>query len=179
VPPVTPPPRVWRGIVTRLGLRGTTPAKPRVRWWERLGLWQALAAASLAVIATIGMLEWQRAPRLPVAPIVVVLAGSDAKPALLATALRGDNYLTVKSVGNAKPEAGTVFELWALPQAGPPQALGVIPSGTVVRVPLGNPAAERLSNIPSLAVSVEPPGGSPSGKPTGPVLFSGSVERMY
>jgi anti-sigma-K factor RskA len=179
VPPLTPPPRVWRGIVTRLGLRATAPARPRARLWERLGLWQALATASLAVIATIGILEWQRAPQVPVAPIVVVLAGSDAKPALIATALRGDHYLTVKSVGNAKPEAGSVFELWALPQSGAPQALGVIPPGNVVRVPLGNPADERLSNIPSLAVSVEPPGGSPTGKPTGPVLYSGSVERMY
>lgn len=179
VPPVTPPPRVWRGIVTRLGLRNTALAKPRPRLWERLGLWQGLATASLAVIAAIGVLEWQRAPRVPVAPIVVVLAGSDAKPALIATALRGDNYLTVKSVGNAKAAAGTVFELWALPQSGTPQALGVIPPGNVVRVPLGNPVDERLSNIPSLAVSVEPPGGSPTGQPTGPVLYSGSVERMY
>ena len=46
-------------------------------------------------------------------------------------------------------------------------------------MPLDNPADERLSNIASLAVSVEPPGGSPTGKPTGPVLYSGSVERMY
>jgi anti-sigma-K factor RskA len=179
VPPITPPPRVWHGIVTGLGLRGTAPARPRVRWWERAGMWQTRATASRAVIATIGIFEWRRAPRLPVAPIVVVLAGADAKPALIATALRGDRYLTVKSVGNAKPVAGTVFELWALPQAGPPQPLGVIPPGNVARVPLDNPADERLSNIPSLAVSVEPPGGSPAGKPTGPVLYSGSVERMY
>jgi anti-sigma-K factor RskA len=179
VPPITPPPRVWRGIVAGLGLRGTAPAKPRVRWWERVGLWQTLATASLAVIATIGVLEWRRAPQLPVAPIVVVLAGADAKPALIATALRGDRYLTVKSVANAKPAAGTVFELWALPQSGAPHALGVIPAGNLTRVPLDNPADERLSNIASLAVSVEPPGGSPTGKPTGPVLYSGSVERMY
>ena len=72
-----------------------------------------------------------------------------------------------------------MFELWALPQSGPPQALGVIPRGDLVRVPLANPADETLSNIPTLAVSVEPPGGSPTGKPTGPVLYSGRIERMY
>jgi anti-sigma-K factor RskA len=160
VPPVGPPPRVWQGIVGRLGLEDTKAPTPRVPWWQRVGVWQGLATA-------------------PVAPIVVVLAGADAKPALIATALRSETYLTVKSVGNAAPEPGKVFELWALPQSGAPQALGVIPPGNVARVTLTSPADERLSNIPSLAVSLEPPGGSPTGKPTGPVLYSGSVERMY
>ncbi|HLX30501.1 MAG TPA: anti-sigma factor, partial [Casimicrobiaceae bacterium] len=45
--------------------------------------------------------------------------------------------------------------------------------------PLQNPVDETLSNISTLAVSLEPPGGSPSGKPTGPVLYSGPIERMY
>jgi anti-sigma-K factor RskA len=179
VPPVGPPPRVWQGIVGRLGLEDTKAPTPRVPWWQRVGVWQGLATASLAVIAAIGLLEWKRGPQAPVAPIVVVLAGADAKPALIATALRSETYLTVKSVGNAAPEPGKVFELWALPQSGAPQALGVIPPGNVARVTLTSPADERLSNIPSLAVSLEPPGGSPTGKPTGPVLYSGSVERMY
>jgi anti-sigma-K factor RskA len=148
-------------------------------WWQRLAVWQSLAATSLAVISVIGVLEWRRAPPAPPATLVVVLAGADAKPALIATALRGERHLTVKRVGNAKPEQGTVYELWALPESGPPQPLGVIPSGNITRVPFDHPVDERLSNIPSLAVSVEPPGGSSSGKPTGPVLFSGSVERMY
>jgi hypothetical protein len=66
-----------------------------------------------------------------------------------------------------------------LPQTGAPHALGVIPAGDVVRVPLDNPVDETLSNISTLAVSLEPPGGSPTGKPTGPVLYSGRIERMY
>jgi anti-sigma-K factor RskA len=178
VPPVTPAPRVWQGIVGRLGL-DDVEAPRKLPWWQRLAVWQSLAAASLAVISLIGVLEWRRAPPAPPATLVVVLAGADAKPALIATALRGERHLTVKRVGNAKPEQGTVYELWALPESGPPQPLGVIPSGNITRVPFDHPVDERLSNIPSLAVSVEPPGGSSSGKPTGPVLFSGSVERMY
>ena len=49
----------------------------------------------------------------------------------------------------------------------------------IVQVPLAAPADESLTNIPALAVSLEPPGGSPTGAPTGPVLYSGSIERMY
>ena len=179
VPPVAPPPRVWQGIVARLGLEDLD-APRKTPWWRRLAVWQSLAAASLAVIAAIGVLQWRRVPPAPPAPIVVVLAGADAKPALIATALRGETHITIKRVGDARPEAGKVYELWALPESGPPQPLGVIPpDSTIAHVRIGNPADERLSNIPSLAVSVEPAGGSPTGKPTGPVLFSGSVERMY
>jgi anti-sigma-K factor RskA len=36
-----------------------------------------------------------------------------------------------------------------------------------------------LQDIPALAVSVEPPGGSPTGAPTGPVVYTGRVERFY
>ena len=36
-----------------------------------------------------------------------------------------------------------------------------------------------LANVPALAVSLEPAGGSPTGAPTGPVLYSGKIERFY
>jgi len=49
----------------------------------------------------------------------------------------------------------------------------------VVRVNLPAPAGQALQNIPALAVSLEPPGGSPTGLPTGPVLYSGPVQRLY
>ncbi|MDQ2917762.1 MAG: anti-sigma factor [Casimicrobiaceae bacterium] len=179
VPAVTPPARVWQQIVTRLGLDPDGAPAASVKWWRSLGFWRAFATASFVVAVGLGVSEWQRTAEAPAAPLVVVLAGSDAKAALIATATRGQRYLTLKTIGNAAPASGKVFELWALPQAGAPQALGVIPAGGLVRVNLANPVEESLSNIPALAVSLEPPGGSPTGQPTGPVLYSGAIERMY
>jgi anti-sigma-K factor RskA len=180
VPPVTPAPRVWTRIATGLGVdTRPPPAQPRLRWWQRVGVWRTLTVASLAVAIPLGVLQYARPPLPATAPIVVVLAGADARPALLATASRDDRFLTLKAVGNTTPAAGRVFELWALPQAGAPKSLGVVPAGPVVRVPLSAPADEILVDIPALAVSLEPPGGSPTGQPTGPVLYSGSIERMY
>jgi anti-sigma-K factor RskA len=179
VPGVTPPPRVWQRIVARLGLDPQGGSTGPAHWWQRLGFWRAFAAASFVVAVALGISEWQWTPEPVVAPLVVVLAGADAKPALIATATRGARYLTLKSIGNATPAAGRVFELWALPQTGAPHSLGVIPPGGIVRVPLRAPAEETLTNIPALAVSLEPPGGSPTGQPTGPVLYSGAIERMY
>jgi anti-sigma-K factor RskA len=179
VPGIAPPPRVWREIVARLGLDPEGASRTRVAWWQRVDLWRAFAVASFIVAVVLGVVEYQRQGQPVAAPLVVVLAGADAKPGLIATGTHGERYLTLKSIGNTAPAAGKVFELWALPQAGVPRSLGVIPSGGVVRVPLAAPVDESLSNIPSLAVSLEPPGGSPTGQPTGPVLYSGSIERMY
>lgn len=179
VPPTTPAPRVWRNIVARLGLDPERPSAREVKGQRSAALWRTLAIASLVGVIVLGVAEWRRPPSVVPAPLVVVLSGSDAKVAMIATGSRGQRYLTVRTVGNASPGADKAFELWALPQSGTPQPLGVIPEGEIVRVPLQNPVDEVLSNIPTLAVSVEPPGGSPTGKPTGPVLYSGAIERMY
>ena len=179
VPGIAPPPRVWRDLVARLGLDPEGASRTRIAWWQRVQLWRAFAVSSFVVAVALGVVEYQRQGQPVPAPLVVVLAGADAKPGLIATAAHGERFLTLKRIGNTAPAAGKVFELWALPQAGVPHSLGVIPGGGVVRVPLPAPVDESLSNIPSLAVSLEPPGGSPTGQPTGPVLYSGSIERMY
>ena len=180
ITPVTPSPRVWERIEAQLGLAERATRTPAAApWWERLAVWRTLAVASVVAAIALGVAQFARPPAPAAAPIVVVLAGVDAKPALIVTAARDERFLTLKTIANTTPAAGRVFELWALPQGSAPKSLGVIPPGTLVHVPLPSPAAESLTNIPSLAVSLEPPGGSPNGQPTGPVLFSGSVERMY
>jgi len=72
-----------------------------------------------------------------------------------------------------------VLELWLLPTGAAPRSLGVIPATGVGRVPLSTPSEIALAQIPALAVSLEPAGGSPTGAPTGPVLYTGKIERMY
>ena len=176
-PGVTPPPRIWRSITDKLGL--ASAEAPRIAWWDRLGLWRGFAAASFIVATALGVVQLTRLPAPAAAPLVVVLAGSDARPVIIATAARGERFLTMKSVVDTAPPRGKALELWALPAAGAPRSLGVIPVGAVVEVPLHAPVGESLANIPALAVSLEPAGGSPTGAPTGPVLYSGKVERMY
>ena len=53
------------------------------------------------------------------------------------------------------------------------RSLGVIPNGEV-SLPLDRKAASDLAQG-ALAISLEPSGGSPTGLPTGPVLYSGPV----
>ena len=179
LPGVAPSPHVWTRIVARLGLQDGARAAPAgVFWWDRLAFWRTLTAAGFAAALALGIALYAQRP-VSEPPIVAVLAGQDGKPALIASARRDDRFLLVKAVGAAPVDPGKALELWMLPQGQPPRSLGVLPAGELVRVPLAAPTDAALANIPALAVSLEPAGGSPTGLPTGPVLYSGKIERMY
>jgi anti-sigma-K factor RskA len=63
------------------------------------------------------------------------------------------------------------LELWAVPTDGTgPRSLGVLPTGAGGTVAL---RGKVLAGVDTLAVSVEPPGGSPTGRPTGPIVYAG------
>ncbi len=182
-PGITPPPRVWEQIRTQLGLTDPTVAGDDIRrqapWWASLGLWQGLAFAGFALAFALGVSLFAPRAERPFESIVVVLAGPDAKPALIATAERGGRFLIVKAVGNVTIQPDRSLELWMLPSGRPPLSLGLVPASGVDRVALRAPAGIALQDIPALAVSLEPAGGSTTGAPTGPVLYTGRVERTY
>ena len=72
VPAITPAPRVWARIASRLGIemRPAPPAAPpALPWWDRLGLWRALTVASLVVAVALGVSQFARPPGPNVAPI--------------------------------------------------------------------------------------------------------------
>ncbi len=176
-PPITPSPRLWRRIALRLGL-DAEPAR-RGPWWTRVGFWRGFAVASFAAAIVLGVAQLMPAPEAPPAPIVVVLAGPDAKPALLATLDRRDRTVAVKVVGGAPVPPGKSLELWMLPEGAAPRSLGVIPASGTGRVVLPALPDVALANVPALAVSLEQAGGSPTGAPQGPVLYTGRVEKFY
>lgn len=178
VPAVTPAPRVWENIRGRLGIAEVPDAR-RTRWWANLPLWRGLATAGFALAVVLGVLLLAVPGREPAEALVVVLAGQDARPALVASAAPGSRVLLVKTVTNVPVAAGRTLELWALPEGRNPQSLGLVPATGVVRLSLPRPAAATLQDVPALAISLEPAGGSPTGLPTGPVLYSGAVQRLY
>jgi len=177
VVPITPPPRVWQAIAARLGIAADTTSE--TSWWTRVAFWRGLALAS--VVTALALAIALLAPRQEELqqPIVAVLADQAGNPALIASAQRGEPFITVKPVRVATLAPGRALELWLLPTGAAPRSLGVIPAAGVSRVTLAAPSEIALAQIPALAVSLEPVGGSPTGAPTGPVLYTGKIERMY
>ena len=185
VPPVAPPSRVWTAIEQHLfGPRsrpvadaGSAAAVPITavaqvvqRWWERLGLWQGLSAA--ASIAAIGLAVTLSLPAPVQPPIVVVLSPNQSQTRFVASVSADGRSLVLKPIDGAVLTAGQAYELWALPSSGAPRSLGLVSSqgGTTVQ------RARLLQDTAAFAVSIEPPGGSPTGAPTGPVVAVGKLD---
>ena len=70
------------------------------------------------------------------------------------------------------------MELWLIPQGGQPHSLGLIAPGQPVRLNVPPELVEQVGAGATLAVSLEPPGGSPTGKPTGEVIAAGDLTRL-
>lgn len=173
VPEVAPPPSVWRDIEARLW------PQPAVQpWWQRLGLWRALSGTALAGVVGLGVMLGNPPPAQ--APVVVVLesTGTTAvNPATIVASFSGDGRaLVTRTLTPVSLTTDRVLELWSVPPQGNPRSLGLISAnGATVLQRASLPATLLKGGTAALAVSVEPPGGSPTGVPTGPVVFAGKL----
>jgi anti-sigma-K factor RskA len=170
--PVPPPARIWRRIEARIS--GGVAAPAPASWWGRLALWRAISG--VATLATLSLALLLALPGPVPAPIIVVLdaatpAPAGATPASFIASISGDGRALVTRPLNVSVQADRALELWAVPPSGAPRSLGLVSAGgaTVVR------RGRLLEGTAALAVSLEPPGGSPSGAPSGPILYVGKL----
>ena len=167
--PVQPSGEVWRRISDRLDRRKSVVAGA----WQRLSFWRGLTA--FASVAAIGLAVLLANPRAVPPPVVVVLAATGAAASGAATApivasISGDGTtLVARPIVPVALRADRSLELWAVPTQGAPRSLGVLPGGSGVVALRG----KVLAGADTLAVTVEPPGGSPTGAPTGPIVYAG------
>lgn len=174
LPEQAPPKTVWRGIESRLWPRAATPP-----WWQRLGLWQAITGTALVAAVGLSVLLVNPPPAQP--PVVVVLQGTGASAGVAGTivaSLSGDGRaLVTRTLTPVGIQPGRALELWSVPPEGAPRSLGLISSdGATVLARDRLPPTLLKGGTAALAVSVEPPGGSPTGAPTGPVVFAGKLQ---
>lgn len=167
LPPVPPSRDVWPAIERRI-MAEISAAQGFARRRKTLGALAAIVALC-AVIAG-GLMFW-RAGIGPSLEPMATIAAAGAPPIWRIELDRDFRLLRAVAVGAAPEHAGKSFELWALPEAGAPVSLGLLPESGGVERRLGADQARALRAAPRVAVSLEPPGGSPTGAPTGPVLF--------
>lgn len=108
---------------------------------------------------------------------VAVLQRDAASPAFIMTVDTQTKSFTVRRVG-AEREPDRSYELWLVSDRFPaPRSLGVIGDTEFTRAALSSYDQDTI-NAATFAVSVEPVGGSPTGAPTGPVVFSGKLVEV-
>ncbi len=140
-------------------------------WHESLVFWRGLTVGAVAVVVALAiMLGAVTMEPMPHARVVAVLADKDGQPGWLVTDDTRHAALAVEAVRAQAIDAQHAFELWVIAD-NTPRPLGMLAPRPDIRVSI--PVASIPKNGLVLAVSLEPPGGSPTGLPTGPVLYQG------
>ena len=109
---------------------------------------------------------------------VAVLLDKDQRPMMTADLDIADGRLVLRL--NLKPPrdfTAKALEVWLVSPDGMRRSLGLFPSerpGTTTALFLPHDTAEALAKA-ALAVSLEPRGGSTTGLPSGPILFTGDL----
>lgn len=177
--PTTPRPEVWANI-ERMAFSGATnvaaesAASNVVALRRRVNIWRGstfIAGALAAGLAAIVVLDRTAVPELPVGGRYIAVVDSDGRePALIAEVDTAAGIIRVRSLKAETPQ-GKSLELWHVEEGKQPRSLGILKAGLDAQSI--KDTAGPVNGL--LAVSVEPEGGSPSGAPTGPIVYTGRL----
>ncbi len=169
---VRPKRRVKQEILARI-----FPRQAPVPLMERLWVWQGVAFGALVLAAYLATpLLRPDVPSRASGPIFATeLVGDDTGYQVFAVLDPSRQGIALRRVAGEVPQ-GRVLELWAILPDAAPVSLGIVPPEPE-HLPLPPEFASQI-NVLTLAISDEPPGGSPTGTPTGTVLALGAVSEL-
>ena len=163
LPPVAPSARTWETIEKRISAQAQVTKKPVP--------WRALAAAIVLFAAVGGVFTAWQAGIFVGYNALTTIAAQDGSPLWRIDITDDHQHMRAVALNRSALHPGKSLELWALPDGKAPVSLGVLPdNGELDRLLTAN-QREALRLSAKVAVSLEPLGGSPTGGPTGPVLF--------
>jgi len=184
VPPREAPASIWPEIAARIDALEEVLQTPQqmgaqiIRIERKLSRWRTTAVAASALAASLLLfVGYREIARVPQEKTLVAVLQKDAQsPAFLVSVDLETRVLTIRAV-SAEPQRGKSYELWLVhDELKTPRSLGVVGDKpfTVVGPQLTGYSPKVIEQA-TLAVSLEPEGGSPTGVPTGPVLFAGKL----
>jgi anti-sigma-K factor RskA len=197
-PAAAPPADLWRRIDAELSpsparAASPAPAPERPGLWSSLAFWRGLSLASAGAAAVFAALLVSPQPVATPAPVEpeatlqpAVVGPMAAAPvmmeggsALLAAAYDPeDRRFIVTPTGKYELQPSQVLELWIIVGDKAPRSLGVIDAANPRAYMLPEDVRADLAAGATLAVSIEPTGGSPTGAPTGAVVASGKLTQI-
>jgi len=194
--PVVVPPELWARIAARLSGVTQVVSLPGAAadagaandaLWSSVRFWRWLSGGAVAAAVVMSVLL----VRTLVAPPVGVEQAQAQAPRYLAVLQSPDNAATGWIVETVGPDAirlvqvgegatipeGKTMQFWTKPEgAAGPTSLGLVKPGQVVVVPKGQ--LPGLADRTLFELTLEPAGGSPYDKPSGPILFVGKAVRL-
>lgn len=194
--PVAVPPELWARIAARLGGVSQVVALPGAAatsgaandaLWSSVRFWRWLSGGAVAAAVVMSVLL----VRTLVAPPEGIDQAQVQAPRYLAMLQTPDKSATgwiVETVGadairlvqvgeGATIPEGKTMQFWTKPEgATGPTSLGLVKAGQVITVPKGQ--LPGLAERTLFELTLEPAGGSPYNKPSGPILFVGRAVRL-
>lgn len=191
--PVAPPQQIWERIERAISTAGPSGAatipfkvipgggrqapdtnalkRSRNRWRTGALLSGTLAAALLVALADRVLRTPATTPEEAGSTYVAAVNRGGDKPALIVRVDLKSGQVMVRPIAATTP-AGHSLELWYIGDDKSPRSMGV-----VERDPMRWTLPEGASGAATFAISVEPKGGSKTGAPTGPVVYSGQLVK--
>lgn len=185
-PSIAPSAELWNRIETRIGRAGAVESVPQAEpgWFTKLfgrtsPMRMTLVAASLALVMFVAGALFSRGLFAPDAPIAVAVltVPNETRAAAVVEAFADGRVRVVPLVAVDVP-AGRTLQVWTLwdRQVGP-RSVGLMerPAERLYQTSgFPRPQRDQLFEL-----TLEPAGGSPTGRPTGPVVFIGrATERL-
>lgn len=174
--------RVERSLDWPIAAPARAAPVPRRWMWPAMTGLSSLAAAGLLLV-----LVTRPAPPVPntsrpaaTAPVpatMLVAAIAPSKGGAPMTAVYDPASGGIRVTAQAMADAQRSAELWVIAGDGVPHSLGLLPTRGG-RMPVNTANRARLAAGATLAVSLEPIGGSPTGLPTGPVVATGALSQV-
>lgn len=183
IEPVAPPAQLWQRIAAETASESgandnDTMLRRQLTAWKSAAAGLGVLAASLALVLAAGLRPFA-APSAPAqaqsAPLVALLADDSGRSNVVASWSPAARQLVLAVPTSLQGDAAHSHELWVIPAGGKPHSVGIMPARKQMHMQLDVAAAVLLGQGATLAISVEPRGGSPTGQPTGPVIASGKL----
>lgn len=198
VPARTPSPLLWGRIEasvaavsgspdtlpdTRPDTRAAArPPAPRTPWWQRLGWWQGLSGmAVLATLVLSVLLLLQRPlPESAGARYLAVLQAPQGGATGWVVELQAGGQMRLLPAGEgaaAPVPPGRALQFWTKAEDAPgPTSLGLVQAGQPLVLPASRLPAVGQRQL--FEITLEPEGGSPYDRPSGPILYVGRTIRL-
>lgn len=185
--PIAPSANLWSGIES--GLAGlmqpaasAAAAPPAAAgssrfadWWNSLFVWRgaAFAGALATILLAVGLVgALDRARRQPLM-VAVLLTEGNAAAAVVNTF--ADGRVEMLPLQSIDVPAGKALEIWTLwDRAVGPRSVGLIDRARSTPLRLDN---LPLGNGQLFEITLEPASGSPTGRPTGPIIAKGTTSQ--
>ncbi|MDH3695106.1 MAG: anti-sigma factor [Gammaproteobacteria bacterium] len=173
--PVRPRARVWRQIE-----KWINADKPATKWYSfELKIWRSVAA--MVALAAIGVVSFFGLPTYKAefeAEYITIFQNESSQPIWVVNADIDTAQISVQAVATQDITPEQALELWMLEPEKDPVSLGLLPTAGDAKLTLNQQQQAVFQRSQSLAVSLEPAGGSPTGLPTGPVLYVADVVAL-